>query len=527
MATVDQLELRQNDINNMSDKERNIFKKRLNQETLVPGTYQLMPNTESQIDASNESGMTIAQNGVSNSSENDFKGLGALDGTLGGYIPQAQKIYSSLYSKSKEQQEKEDRMNTGMMMLNFFTKMGAEASRPGATALGSASLAGADTASMYIKQVNADRARKDAEKKGVVGLASQLMTSADTKALALSKAKKPTFSAPIKYEVKDANAIRKTLVSLKLSPLNPDTQQFWKKGDTIPLTNELNSKFPIGSLLKVETSKSKVTSKLEPFGVVDTAKFTLAYPLIKISPNGNVLLTPEDALVIAKEGFITEKLGEQIAGMSKPQFDGLDKLQGNLATGIKTFNELQRAYDNIRGFYKDQYAINDYGLAVGFAKILDPTSVARESEVQSVATAGAITTSVKAQIINAFMGTGKLSKSMRQQIYNSTLTIYSNKLTRFQPVLDQYKENAEKIKEGGFKFVAPGFKLESKEDVLAQKVTIEPEDIETTKVIVLPDRLKVMKTNFLKQLISNAPTFSLTDDDLKLIDAELATRPDK
>lgn len=135
-----------------------------------------------------------ALNGVSDTTEKDFKGLGALDGTLvNQYIPQAQKLYSSLYSKSKEQQEKEDRMNTGMMMLNFFTKMGAEASRPGATALGSASVAGADTASMYIKQVNANRARRDAEKKGVVDLGVQMKKADD--ALTALKLKPKTFKS--------------------------------------------------------------------------------------------------------------------------------------------------------------------------------------------------------------------------------------------------------------------------------------------------------------------------------------------
>ena len=162
-----------------------------------------------------------AINGVSDTSENNFKGLGALDGTLGQYIPQAQKIYNSLYSKSKEQQEKEDRMNTGMMMLNFFTKMGAEASRPGATALGAASVAGADTASMYIKQVNADRARRDAEKKGVVGLASQLMTAADAKEIALGK--KKTDYVPIYKDGESLNVIKGSPDYIKKI-----TQENWK-----------------------------------------------------------------------------------------------------------------------------------------------------------------------------------------------------------------------------------------------------------------------------------------------------------
>jgi hypothetical protein len=52
-------------------------------------------------------------------------------------------------AKTPEQQEREDRINTGLMFLNFFTKMAAEASKPGATGFGAASIAGADTAN-YI-----------------------------------------------------------------------------------------------------------------------------------------------------------------------------------------------------------------------------------------------------------------------------------------------------------------------------------------------------------------------------------------
>ena len=186
-----------------------------------------------------------AINGVSDTTENDFKGLGALDGTLGKYIPEAQKIYSSLYSKSKEQQAKEDRMNTGMMMLNFFTKMGAEASKPGATALGAANIAGADTASMYIKQVNANRARRDAEKQGVVGLASKLMTSADAKALALSKAKNVKPGASKQYKMLNASAVVK---ALKLPLTNPRTNEFYKDGDIIDILPSEFDKVPRGNL---------------------------------------------------------------------------------------------------------------------------------------------------------------------------------------------------------------------------------------------------------------------------------------
>ena len=156
-------------------------------------------------------------------------------GTLGQYIPQAQTIFDTLYSKSPEEQEREDRINTGMMMLNFFTKMGAEASRPGATALGAANVAGADTASMYIKQVNAERARRDAEKKGVVNLASQLM------------GKKTTPGASKDFTVKDFRAVNK---ALKLStPV--------KNGQTISLNPSQLALLPIGSVIGLSTKKGQ------------------------------------------------------------------------------------------------------------------------------------------------------------------------------------------------------------------------------------------------------------------------------
>ena len=493
---INQVTLQQNDIDEMNERSKNLFKQSLGLSELKPGTYQLMPRNASEVDKANQSGVNlgVAGGGITQFNPND--------GSLASFLPQAQTIFNTFYSKSPEQQEREDRINTGMMMLNFFTKMGAEASKPGATGLGAANIAGADTASMYIKQVNAERARRDAEKKGVVGLATQLMS------------KKTTPGVSKDFTVKDFRAVNQ---ALKLSKKVKNEQRITLNPSQVAL-------LPVGSVVGYDKPEKQTKEKLEPFGVVDVAKFKAEYPNIQISPNGNVLLKPSDAIGISQSGLITEKLGEQVGSMSKTQFDGLDKLQGNLAPSIKAFKELQRAYDNIKGFFKDQSAINDYGLAVGFAKILDPTSVARESEVQSVATAGSITQSMKAQIINALMGTGKLSAAMRQQIYNSTIQIYSNKIKRFQPELDAYKKNAEGIVAGGFSYVAPGFTLEKSDDVLSQKVAVVETVDEPTKVIINNAGLKKFTVTGLKDLIANAGVFQLTDDDLQLIEKELDSR---
>jgi hypothetical protein len=139
-----------------------------------------------------------------------------------------------------------------MMMLNFFTKMGAESSKPGATAFGAANIAGADTASMYIKQVNAERARKDAERKDVIGLASQLKTSADAKDIAELRLKNVKPGASKQYKMLNANAVVK---ALKLPLTNPRTNEFYKDGDIIDLLPSEFNKVPRGNL----TSFKEVT----------------------------------------------------------------------------------------------------------------------------------------------------------------------------------------------------------------------------------------------------------------------------
>jgi hypothetical protein len=109
--------------------------------------------------------------GVSGSRPQDFDGYGALSPA----ILQAKGLINAFYPQlSKEEQEREDRIRLGMNMLTFFTQMGAEASKPGATALGAANIAGANTAQQYINQVEAKRVRDDKLKSQTLTLAATL-----------------------------------------------------------------------------------------------------------------------------------------------------------------------------------------------------------------------------------------------------------------------------------------------------------------------------------------------------------------
>ena len=262
---VNQVTLDQNYIDTMSDRSKNLFKQSLGLSELKPGTYQLMPSNASEVDKANQSGVNlgVAGGGITQ--------LPPKVGSLASFLPQAQNLYNTLYTKSPEQQEKEDRINTGMMMLNFFTKMGAEASRPGATALGAANIAGADTASMYIKQVNAERARKDAERKGVVGLASQLKTSADAKELAQLRLQNVKPSKPDQYKILNANEVVK---ALKLPYTNPKTGKFYTEGDVIDLTPSEFALVPRGNLTSFKEATPPKPNTYERLrdGIITNAK---------------------------------------------------------------------------------------------------------------------------------------------------------------------------------------------------------------------------------------------------------------
>jgi hypothetical protein len=131
---------------------------------------QIMPNDTSGVDKFNQSGVKIF--GAAGNKTQDFTGYGALSN----YLPIAEKYMNQMYSVSEEEQAKEDRIRLGMNMLTFFTQMGAEASKPGATALGAANIAGASTAQQYLKQMENDKTREDKKKSGVIDLASKLAT---------------------------------------------------------------------------------------------------------------------------------------------------------------------------------------------------------------------------------------------------------------------------------------------------------------------------------------------------------------
>ena len=455
-----QVRLYQEDIDGFTPEQLNIFKNTLGVDNLTPGTYSYIPkagdyNTllfQQNMNNIQKTGQLLDELkfGASDTPPQALTG-GALN-NITDYIPQAQALMSTLYGKTPEQQEREDRINTGTMFLNFFTKMAAEASKPGATGLGAASLAGADTAQLYIDRINKERERKLKERQGVVSLATQLYSK-----------DKPT-GAPKDYTVVDANFVNRSLGTN------------FKQGDKVSLTaNEFN-KVPRGSLVgyEKETPRKQVpiyetgtgtVKMVEEFGddyktQLSSGKYTTEKPEKpqtfedefgdkryltgpfegqKVSDVLNSKKAENQEDIDDTELKINEEEKTKLKRLNKVEMGYVKQYRSEIEKLTKDFRDIQSGYQKIKKFYDTKGPIGDYGLAVQFAKLIDPGSVAREGEVAAVQKAGSLPDSVKAALINALNGMGALPPRLRADIYNRSIEIFNTERTKAVDIINKFK----------------------------------------------------------------------------------------
>jgi hypothetical protein len=454
-----QVLLRQEDIDKFTPNEINIFKNTLGVDNLTPGQYSYIPKAGDyntlllKQNMSNIDTATQLKNQMFGASGTPPQALtgGALN-NITDYIPQAQALMSTLYGKTPEQQEREDRINTGTMFLNFFTKMAAEASKPGATGLGAASLAGADTAQLYIDRINKERERKLKERQGVVSLATQLYAK-----------DKPT-GAPKDYTVVDANFVNRSLGTN------------FKQGDKVSLTaNEFN-KVPRGSLVGYEkvTPRKQVpiyetgtgtVKMVEEFGEeyktqLGSGKYTTEKPEKpqtfedefgdkryltgqfegqKVSDVLNSKKAENQEDIDDTDLKINEEEKPKLKRLNKVEMGYVKQYRSEIEKLTKDFRDIQSGYQKIKKFYDTKGPIGDYGLAVQFAKLIDPGSVAREGEVAAVQKAGSLPDSVKAALINALNGMGALPPRLRADIYNRSIEIFNTERTKAVDIINKFK----------------------------------------------------------------------------------------
>jgi hypothetical protein len=131
--------------------------------------------------------------------------------------------------------------------------------------------------------------------------------------------------------------------------------------------------------------------------------------------------------------------------ISDEQFGNINTLRDDVRTDLATFEVVKQGYNNITTFYTNPSGTSDYALAVAFAKILDPSSVAREGEVAAVQNAGARVPALGQALKNAITGEGALTPAVRQQIADLATSIYTERAAEAQKKLDTYGQLADQM----------------------------------------------------------------------------------
>ena len=128
--------------------------------------------------------------------------------------------------------------------------------------------------------------------------------------------------------------------------------------------------------------------------------------------------------------------------LTKDKLAGLNSLRDDLRSELKPFEIVKSGYNNITTFYNNPSSTSDYALAVAFAKILDPGSVAREGEVAAVQNAGARIPALGQALKNAVTGDGQLTQEVRQQIAELATKVYSERQGEAKGIISHYEEMA-------------------------------------------------------------------------------------
>tara|TARA_A100001201_G_scaffold143000_1_gene142928 strand:+ start:7342 stop:8934 length:1593 start_codon:yes stop_codon:yes gene_type:complete len=127
--------------------------------------------------------------------------------------------------------------------------------------------------------------------------------------------------------------------------------------------------------------------------------------------------------------------------LTEEQFQTLKTINADLVKRTKEFGEIRDGFLRIKDLYDNPSGVNDYGLAVAFAKILDPGSVAREGEVRAVSAAGSPFYAFAAQARNFFSGQGTLPAKVRNEIMNSANISYG----RYKKIAQDAVADAERL----------------------------------------------------------------------------------
>lgn len=128
--------------------------------------------------------------------------------------------------------------------------------------------------------------------------------------------------------------------------------------------------------------------------------------------------------------------------LSAEQLSGLNTLRDDATTSAAELSLMQDAWGNINTFYQNPGSVSDRALVIAFAKILDPTSVVRESESAAIANSGSLSAGLRSTLMNTLQGGGNLPEEIRNEILKLSREMYTQKLPRVQGRIKLLQETA-------------------------------------------------------------------------------------
>jgi len=137
-----------------------------------------------------------------------------------------------------------------------------------------------------------------------------------------------------------------------------------------------------------------------------------------------------------KPAFSVDPNATQV--FDKETLGNINALRDDLNKELGQFSIIKQGYKNIMTFFQDPNQVTDYAMAVAFAKVLDPGSVAREGEVRAITNAGAKVPAFQAAFLNAINGTGAMDAKMRYDIATAASSLYEERSVEAINSIDKY-----------------------------------------------------------------------------------------
>jgi hypothetical protein len=151
---------------------------------------------------------------------------------------------------------------------------------------------------------------------------------------------------------------------------------------------------------------------------------------------GGKLVNPETGQVIY------DPTGGAPPTLSADQLSGLNTLRDDATQATKELSAMRDAWGSINTFYQNPGSVSDRALVIAFAKILDPTSVVRESESAAIANSGSLSAGLRSMLLNTLQGGGNLPDDIRNEILNLSREMYGQKLPSVQQQIQLLQETA-------------------------------------------------------------------------------------